>query len=107
MQLRNAGKILQKSAESKKIPAATLPSCASFSPFFLVAALQNNKELHEILNVTGMACSYTLTMAGCYLRGRARSERLCAALKGALRCYPQQRQGMVALSLRWAGEWLG
>jgi len=46
-------------------------------------------------------------MAGCHLRERARSETLCAALEGALRCYPQQRQGMVALSLRWAGEWRG
>ena len=33
-------------------PIATLPSCASFTLFFLVTALQNPKELHEILNVT-------------------------------------------------------
>ena len=51
-----------------------------------------------------MACSYTLTMAGCHLRERARSETLCAALEGALRCYPQQHKGMVALSLRWAAN---
>ena len=43
-------------------------------------------------------------MTGCHLRGRARSERLCAALEGALRCYPQQHKGMVALSLRWAAN---
>ena len=52
-----------------------------------------------------MACSYTLTMAGCHLRERARSETLCAALEGALRCYPQ-RQGMLALSkARRANGW--
>ena len=43
-------------------------------------------------------------MAGCHLRERARSETLCAALEGALRCYPQQHNGMVALSLRWAAN---
>ncbi len=32
-------------------------------------------------------------MAGCHLRERARSETLCAALEGALRCYPQQHKG--------------
>ena len=78
-------------------PIATLPSCASFSPFFLVAALQNRKELHEILNVTvwrarilsrwpGAICVSALGRKRSALLWKVRCAAIHSSTKGWWRC---------------------
>ena len=70
---------------------------ASFSPFFLAAALQNRKELHEILYVTvwsarllsrwpGAICVSALGRKRCALLWKVRCAAIHSSTKGWWRC---------------------
>ena len=75
----------------------TLPSCASFSHFFLIMALQNHKELHEILNVAvwrarilsrwpGAICVSALGRKRSALLWKVRCAAIHSSAKGWWRC---------------------
>merc|ERR1711969_171880 len=70
---------------------------ASFSPFFLAAALQNRKDLHEILYVTvwrarllsrwpGAICVSALGRKRCALLWKVRCAAIHSSAKGWWRC---------------------